>query len=357
MLCRTWNFLASSNLILLFLLTSLAPTLLPAPAAGATDQPAATAGGQPATAKTQPTRRRKRIAVVNFEIPPSLYSGWGNQGRDAADRLSAVLSDMMITALVKSGTFDVIERTELEKILKEHKLNAEGLLDPATAPKAGKILGVDMILGGKLTEFGMKTKGTSGLGAVLGGGIGIDYKKSTARAVIDARMIDTTTAKILLAEQGMGENSESSVGFAGSDFSHFLVAVKFDSSEWTESRIGRATRTAVDQVVEKITKVFPVEANVLAALPDGSLIVDLGLFNGIKVDDQFDLLRVSPIKDEETGEVIYEDRKALGLIKVIEVQENRCKCAVVGTLAGGEIAKKGDLAILKKAPPKPPKGK
>jgi hypothetical protein len=66
------------------------------------------------------------------------------------------------------------------------------------------------------------------------------------------------------------------------------------------------------------------------------------------VDDQFDLLRVTPIKDEDTGEVIYEDRKPLGLIKVIEVQESRCKCAVVGTLAGGETAKKGDLAILKK---------
>jgi curli biogenesis system outer membrane secretion channel CsgG len=301
-----------------------------------------------------PTRRRKRVAVVNFEIPESLWSGWGGDGAAAAHRLSQVLSDMFTTALVKSGTFDVIERAELERILKEQKLGADGLLDPATAPKVGKILGVDYILGGKITEFGLKTKGGGGLGALTGGFLGVDIQKSTARAVIDARMIDTTTAKVLLAEQGTGENSESKFAFAGSDFSHFLASVNFESSEWTDSRIGRATRTAVEEVIGKITTIFPVEANVRAVLPNGSMILDLGRFSGIKVGDEFDVLRVEQIIDEDTGEVIYEERKALGTIKVAEVQDSACKCTAV-TMS--EPAKKGDLAVLKRPKPAEDKGK
>ena len=81
------------------------------------------------TAKPTQAGKRKRLAVVNFEIPPTVYMGWGDDGHGAAERLGAVLSDMMITSLLQSGSFDVIERNELEKILKEQNLKAEGLLD------------------------------------------------------------------------------------------------------------------------------------------------------------------------------------------------------------------------------------
>lgn len=336
----------------LFLLTSYAPgRTADAPA---TPTPPQVQPEQPKPPK--PARRRKRIAVVNFEIPPSVYHGWGDGGGAAADRLGVVLSDMLITGLVKSGAFDVIERTELQKVLDEQHLSAQGLLDPATAPKAAKILGVDMVLGGKITEFGVKKKGGGGLGILTGGLLGVDIEQSTARVVIDTRMIDTTTAKIILAEQGVGENSQSKFGFAGSDFARFLVAVNFESSEWTESRLGRATRTAVDEVLGKVVGLFPVEANVRAILPDGALILDLGRFSGLKVGDKLDLVRVTLVKDEDTGEVIFEDRKPLGTVQVVEVQDNSSKCTVVGTAA--QPPQKGDCAILKPTtPPKDPKKK
>lgn len=298
----------------------------------------------PTTATTTATPHRKRIAVVDFEVPPAVCGGWD---AGAADRLGTVLSDMLITALLKTGSFDVIERTQLDKLLKEQQLNAAGILDPATAPKAGKMLGVDLILGGKITEFGVKTKKSGGLGILTGGALGVDVKNSTARAAIDVRVINTTTGQILAAEQGTGEDKESGVAFSGTDFSHFLAAVDFNTTEWTESRIGKATRQAVDQAVGKIVALFPVEARVLAGLPDGSAILDAGRFSGVKVGDSFDIIRENPVKDPDTGEVIYSDRKTLGSMQVIDLQDNRCKLGAKTPLPDGG-AKKGDIAVLHK---------
>jgi curli biogenesis system outer membrane secretion channel CsgG len=313
--------------------------------------------GQPAK-----VTRRKRLAVVDFEVPLELLqtSKKGKkddseteivQVRTAANRLSTIVSDMLISALVKTGNFEVIERTQLQRLLEEHQLSKEGLLDQATAAKAGKILGVDLILGGKLTEFGVKEHGTGGIALPLPFGIGGSFRKSTARAVVDARLVDATTGRILMAEKGEGENKESGALFGGGSFFNFIGAVSFNTSEWTESRIGRATRAAVDQVVQKIIVLFPLEATVLLVLPDGTAILDVGKFSGIKEGDEFEILRETLIKDEQTGEVVYRERKKIGAVKVVETQEDRSKCSLVGGAV--ESPKKGDIAVLKK--PEPPK--
>lgn len=305
---------------------------------------------KPATPTPPAARHRKRIGVVRFEIPPATLAGWYSRGKvspDTLERLNNVLTDMTISALVKTGAFDVIERTELEKVLAEQKLKAEGILDPDTAAKTGKVLGADLLLGGKLTEFGVKEKktGVGGILANVGVGVGVDLKKSTARVVIDSRVIDSTTARILVAETGTGENSESGFLLVGTDFDNFIAGIDSSTKEWTESRLGRATRDAVDAIVQKLLETFPVEASVKGVLPDGGIILDLGRFSGVKVGDQFELMRETIVLDEETKEEIYRDHKSLGMIKIVEVQDERSKCLPVTTLP--EPAKKGDYAVLK----------
>jgi len=294
--------------------------------------------------------RRKRIAVVNFEVPRQLLYGWFPHGGvpvNAGSNVSAVLSDMLISALVKTGAFEVIERTELQKLMNEHKLRAEGVLDPETAARAGKVLGVDLLIGGKLTEFGVRTKQNGVLGALTMPliGVGIDLKKSTARAVVDARVIDATTGRILTATTGTGENSETNLALAGTNFHNFFAAANFNDKEWTNSRIGRATRTAVDDVVTQVLAHFPVEAVVKGVLPDGGIILDLGRFSGINVGDEFQLMQETIFRDAQSGEEIYRDHKEIGAIRVIEVQDDRSKCIAVSTLA--IPPRRGDYAVLR----------
>jgi curli biogenesis system outer membrane secretion channel CsgG len=297
-----------------------------------------TGGG---TAPAAPAGVRKRLAVMSFEVPESVASGWGDGG--TVHHVQAVFADMLITALVKSGSFDVIEREQLEKIMKEKEISADEITKDAK--KFGKVLGVDYILGGKITEFGVKDKkiGVGGLIPGTGGDLGL--KNSKARAVLDVRLVDVATAKILLAETGTGENSEKGISAEGFH-AGYLGRINVQSEEWASSRIGRAAREAVDGVTGKITALFPQVGVVKLALPDGSIFIDLDKFSGIKVGDVLVLKRVQKILDPDTGEVVFEENKELGKVKVTEVTEKGSKCAADGKLA--EAAKKGDIVLVQK---------
>ena len=300
---------------------------------------------------TQPANQfvhRKRIAVVNFEIPAVLCCGLGHDSDAIAARSSSLLSDMFISALTNSGVFDVIERTELDAVLREQHLGQEALSDPSTAPRLGRILGVDMILGGKLTEFGVKDQQNCGF-AAISGLFGLRVRKSTARVVIDARLIDTTSAKIILAETGCAENSEQSIFFAGADPHHFLLTVDIGSREWLESRIGRATRDAVNQIADRLINMYPVEASVAAVMPDGSAVLNIGCLSGIRIGDTFDLVQISQVLDPCTNEVVYEEHQPLGTLQVIELQDNGCRVRLIGDPNGRSLCI-GQVALLRRSP-------
>ena len=72
---------------------------------------------------------KKTIAVVDFT---DLQGNVTELGRFLAEEFSA--------ALVDAGKgFEVVDRTHLKSLLKEHNLSATGLIDPTTARQLGKI--------------------------------------------------------------------------------------------------------------------------------------------------------------------------------------------------------------------------
>jgi TolB-like protein len=85
---------------------------------------------------------KKKIAVVEFSDLDGKIT-----------ELGKYLSEELITKLFMSKKFDVVERQLLNKILEEHKLNLSGLIDETTAKQLGKILGVDAICTGTITDL------------------------------------------------------------------------------------------------------------------------------------------------------------------------------------------------------------
>ncbi len=87
---------------------------------------------------------KKTVAVVDFTDLE------GN-----VTQLDQFIAEEFSVALAGVGKgFRVIDRTRLKSIIKENKLAATGLIDPATASKLGKIAGVDALVTGTLTPFG-----------------------------------------------------------------------------------------------------------------------------------------------------------------------------------------------------------
>jgi len=97
-------------------------------------------------------KQKSRIAVLEFL---DLEGRKTNLGRFIAEEL--------ITRLFITQKFYVIERQLLNKILEEHKLTTTGLIDENSAKQLGKILGVDAIASGTVTDLTNSVKVNSRL--------------------------------------------------------------------------------------------------------------------------------------------------------------------------------------------------
>ena len=72
--------------------------------------------------------------------------------------IGAGIADMLVDRLVNDGTYSVIERKALDKVLKEQNFSNSDRADPNSAAKLARILGVDCIIIGSITQFGRDDK-------------------------------------------------------------------------------------------------------------------------------------------------------------------------------------------------------
>ena len=90
---------------------------------------------------------KNKIAIVEF----SSLDG-------QVTKLGSFLAEELITRLFLTEKFEVIERHLLNKVVKEHKLSLSGIVNPSSAMELGKILGVDAIVSGSITDLGTYLK-------------------------------------------------------------------------------------------------------------------------------------------------------------------------------------------------------
>ncbi|MBI4165814.1 MAG: curli production assembly protein CsgG [Acidobacteria bacterium] len=277
---------------------------------------------------------KKRVALFDFEFG-SVHHWWSWDWD-----IGKGIADMIVTNLVRDGTYSVVERKQLEKILQEQNFTNSDRANPATAAKIGKVLGVNAIVIGTITQFGMEDKkiGAGGLSNKLGGVLGrVGTQKGKANVVVDARMVDTETAEILAVASGKGQSSRSGVDLAGVGGGSG-GGIDMNSSNFQETIIGEATRQAVDeltrQLVEQAEKIqaTQIEVNGLVAdVNENNLVLNVGQNQGLKVGDVLAIERiVRQVKDPTTGEVIRTITEAIGTAKITSVDARSAEAVFSG---------------------------
>jgi tetratricopeptide (TPR) repeat protein len=84
------------------------------------------------------------IAVLYFQ----------NLGKNKQlDPLQKGITEMIITDLSKVKKLKVVERVKLQKLLDEIQLGQSGVVDPATAPRVGKLLGASTLMNGSFIDL------------------------------------------------------------------------------------------------------------------------------------------------------------------------------------------------------------
>src|SRR5262245_46435208 len=95
-----------------------------------------------------------RIAIWAFDSNAAT-TGWfyDQMGPAARNHIDTAFSENQAL----SSKFTVLERDKLALILKEQGLAATGAVDPQTAAKVGRLLGVKYILTGGIDKFAINT--------------------------------------------------------------------------------------------------------------------------------------------------------------------------------------------------------
>lgn len=280
-----------------------------------------------------------RVAVVDFDTE-AIQSGWhygwsyANLGRAAADNLAS--------ALVKTGSYRVIERQQLDKVLAEQDLGDSKRVDPSTAARMGKVLGVQLIIVGSVTEFTVSDIG--GSAPMLGkfkGWSGIGGKMITGKAALTARLVDTTTAEVLGAFDGKGSSRFGAGEFGGVDF----------GQTFNDGMASKVLNEAIQALAKGIaggagtmtpsTTRGGIEGKI-AKVDGGKIYLNVGSDSGIKVGDRFEVKRVGEqIKDPDTGEVLGGDETVVGVVEIVKVigaKLSEAKAASGNGFAAGDRA-------------------
>src|SRR5580658_2951645 len=184
--------------------------------AGAQTAAAPAASSTPPTAPV-PAGRQKRVDVFDFDFATVQSSSAAVFGTNVD--VCKGISDLLVRHLVQDGTYSVIERKSMDKILTEQNFSNSDRANPNSAAKIGKILGLDAIIVGSITEFGNETKNTNvggGGGNFHGFGVGgFGHKDSKANVMLDARLVDIDSAEILGVAEGKGQSKRSSTSMLG----------------------------------------------------------------------------------------------------------------------------------------------
>ncbi len=234
------------------------------PVTGPSDQPSAPAAGMRRSVPAGPivtTGPKLRVAVVKFQDKSAYGRG----------RLGGAVQDILTTELAKSGRFILVARGgDLDVILDEQDFAATGTVKAGTAAKQGEVLGLNAVVTGAISQFGVKQKSATYL-------VGAS-KTQTAEATVDVRVVDASTGQVIFADSGTGVHEASSTQVLGIG----------GAKGYDETLEGKAFRAAVSKFIDNlIQKMASIEWSGKVASVDGDEVtVNAGRKTGLAIGDR-----------------------------------------------------------------------
>ena len=234
---------------------------------------------------------KKRIAVIDFSNKTAYGRG----------RLGSAATDILVNELVKSQQFIVVERDKLKQLMQEQGLGMAGVLDARTAASTGKVLGLNAVVTGSVSQFGVKV-----------GGMDFGFykkKQQTVEAVVDIRVIDVNTGQILLAESGQGTAVTSTAEVLGMG----------GRQGYDETLAGKALRSAIVKLIDNIIQSMQASewSGRIAQIDGETIYINAGRQVGLALNDKLDVFRQGKeIIDPATGLSMGYTQTKIGRIKI-----------------------------------------
>jgi len=285
-------------------------------------------------------QQKKRVAVLSFDDSAVKSSAAAAIG--STQDVGAGLADVLVKELLKNGPYSIIERRALDAVLKEQNFSNSSRADPKSAASIGRLLGVEAIIIGSVTQFGLEESavavGSGSLGrltrGVLGGGKRVNTKATVG---MTARLVDTSTGEILTAASGSGESSKTSVAASG----YTTGAIDMTSSSFQETMLGEAVNRAAQLVASGLNEFgskLPVArvdySGLIADVSGNTLILNVGKKSGVSVGDTIEITRAGrTILDPQTKKVLRTITDKVGTARITEVDDGSSTATTIDNAA------------------------
>jgi len=146
----------------------------------------------------------RRVAIIPFSDGP------GYQGRNSGQAVAGFI----VGRIAQSARFKLVERTKMKTVIGEKDLQSSSMLDPSTAARYGKLLGVDAVIVGSVSEYEHHR------GMIPAAYVTIPTNEYTVSATL--RMINVSDGEVIYAASSSGK-SGSSFAQAGTQLAHRLL--------------------------------------------------------------------------------------------------------------------------------------
>lgn len=234
-------------------------------------------------------RYKRKIAIGRFTNETNY--GRALMTNDEYDLIGKQASDMLASKLIKSDMFLVFERPDIKKVQNEQKFSEDS-----------KLIGVDTLIVGSVTEFGRS----------LGGKVGFlsSTKMQVAKAKVDVRLIDVKTGLAFFSAIGAGEASTESGEIAGYG----------SRADYDATLNDRAISAAISDVIDKLVSSLEErrwKTNILE-VQGQDVYISGGKKQGLKVGDSLQVMELGKkIKSKQTGFDINLPSKKIATVKVV----------------------------------------
>ncbi len=245
---------------------------------------------------------------------------------------------MMITELDKSGRYIVVERENLNDILKEQDMASSGRVRTGSGPKTGDIEGAQLNIKAVVTD----AEEESGKSGRIGfRGIGIGGGKTIYRVTMDVRIYDMQTGKIVKTETVTAEQEKGKKSGGLSVGGLSLGGAKSG---------GDTSGAIIRELIKDAIAAIDVQAKKLGwkgkviMLSGDKVVIRGGERDGLEAGMKFDVAKLGePVIDPDTKEILDEGEEIkIGVIEVVSLKEKVAYCKVVS----GAKPEKGNVVIL-----------
>ena len=231
---------------------------------------------------------KKTIAVMPLE----------NASKYDKVNVAEIMTEEILIALKNSGQYSVLERIQMETILKEQGFQNIST-DPNTTVQFGKLVGANYSLVGKITMVNVKHDIAKKLNLIFSSGLGNDV---SSKIGVDIRFIDNETGELIFAKSFTGSES------------------------------GKSTEEALHNVCKEIAENFLMEltsdlSGRIIDVSNKEVYIDQGSDNGVRKGDIFLIFReTEPIKIG--GEIVDMKKIQIGKLKVTSVHNKYSICKI-----------------------------